>query len=313
LTFGDAELTLQNEVTDLASQQAQKFWNLFRGASVKQIDLPLAQRREAGEHAEDSTAEPFHTKFTAAPEVEGLWATPEHAEQDAAILYLFGGGYVLGSPASRRKTAGHLGEAAAARVLVPNYRLAPEHPFPAAIDDAVAAYQFLIDYGAEPKKTVIAGDSAGGGLAIATLLALRDRGLPRPAGGLALSPWADLTCSGETMVGKAKADLECTREGLLQMAGWYLAGADPKSPLASPVFADFTGLSPILCVVGGDEVLIDDSVRLIRAAGLANVDATLFIASGMQHVFPIWDGDFPEADAAIRMTGDWIKRRTAPA
>src|SRR5438270_2689823 len=184
-------------------------------------------------------------------------------------------------PTPRRKTSGHLALAAKARVLVPNYRLAPEHPFPAAIDDAVHAYQWLLDHGSEPSKTVLAGDSAGAGLAVSTAIALRDRHLPMCAGIVAVSPWADLTCSGESMTSRATIDIECTRAGLLEMAGWYMNGADPSQPLASPVFADLAGLPPLLCVVGGDEILLDDSVRLVRNAGTAGVDATLFIAAGI--------------------------------
>src|SRR5438477_5590268 len=207
-------------------------------------------------------------------------------------------------PTPRRKTSGHLALAAKARVHVSNYRLAPEHPFPAAIDDAVHAYQWLLDHGSEPSKTVLAGDSAGAGLAVSTAIALRDRRLPMCAGIVAVSPWADLTCSGESMTSRATVDIECTRAGLLEMAGWYMSGADPSQPLASPVFAD---LPPLLCVVGGDEILLDDSVRLVRNAGIAGIDATLFIAAGMQHIFPIWAGSFPEADVAIALVGDWVR------
>lgn len=291
----------------MTSKQAQDFWTLLK-TYPKQIDMPLAEAREADTHAEDFTTEPTGVTFSAAPDVDGLWAEVPGA--NSAILYFFGGGFVLGSPATRRKTAGHLAIAANARVLVPNYRLAPEHPFPAAIDDAVRAYEWLVDQGSEPSKIVIAGDSAGGGLAVSTAIALRDRSLPKCAGIVALSPWADLTCSGESMTSRSAADIECTRAGLLKIAGWYMNGADPAQPLTSPVFADLIGLPPLLCVAGGDEELLDDSVRLVRNAGIAGADATLFIAAGMQHVFPIWAGAFPEADAAISLAGDWVRRRT---
>ena len=213
-------------------------------------------------------------------------------------------------PATRRKTAGHLALAAGARVLVPNYRLAPEHPFPAAVEDAVRAYQWLLDHGGEPSKIFLTGDSAGGGLAVATAIAVRDRHLPMCGGIVAISPWADLTCSGESMTSRAEVDIEITRAGLLEMASTYLHGADPTQPLASPVLADLTGLPPLLCLVGGDEVLLDDSVRLVRNAGVAGIDATLSITAGMQHVFPIWAGSFPEADAAIGLIGNWVRTRT---
>jgi epsilon-lactone hydrolase len=289
------------------SKQAQEFWALLK-SYPKQIDMPLAQAREADTHAEDFTSEPAGVTFSPAAEVDGLWA--EVPDAGSVILYFFGGGYVLGTPATRRKTAGHLALAASARVLVPNYRLAPEHPFPAAVDDAVRAYQWLFDQGSEPSKTVLAGDSAGGGLAVATAIALRDRRLPMCCGIVALSPWADLTCSGESMTTRAAVDIECTRDRLVEMAGWYMNGADPAQPLASPVFADLAGLPPLLCLVGGDEELLDDSIRLVRNAGIAGIDATLSITAGMQHVFPIWAGSFPEADAAITLIGDWVQRPT---
>src|SRR6266513_724554 len=289
----------------MISKQAQEFWALLK-SYPKQIQMPLSQAREADTHAEDFTNEPAGVNFTPAPEVDGLWAEVPGA--DRTILYFFGGGFVLGSPDTRRKTAGHLALAAKARVLVPNYRLAPEYPFPAAIDDAVHAYQWLLEHGGEPSKTIVAGDSAGGGLTVSTAIALRDRHLAMCAGIVAISPWADLTCSGESMTSRAAADIECTRAGLLEMVGCYMNGADPSQPLASPVFADLAGLPPLLCVVGGDEILLDDSIRLVRNAGTAGIDATLFIAVGMQHVFPIWAGAFPEADRAIALMGNWVRR-----
>ena len=277
--------------------------------------MSLGERREAGEHAEDATAEPAGATSWPATELRGLWTGPAGSQSEAgagaAMLYLYGGGYMLGSPASRRKTAGHLAVAAGVRVLVPTYRLAPEHPFPAAVEDAVQAYRWLLEQGVAPSRLVVAGDSAGGGLALATLLAARDRGLPMPAGVVALSPWVDLTCGGDSMDDRPQADLECARAGLLEMAAWYLAGADPRDPLASPVFADLSRLPPILCLAGGDEVLLDDSIRLVRAAGIAGTDATLVIAAGMQHVYPIWAGAFPEADAAIALIGEWVRARMA--
>jgi epsilon-lactone hydrolase len=228
----------------------------------------------------------------------------------AAVLYLFGGGYVLGSPQSRRKTAGHIAAATGSRVLAPSYRLAPEHPFPAAVDDAVAAFRWLLTQGADPAASVVMGDSSGGGLALAVLLALRESGRPMAAGCLALSPWADLTCSGASMNSRSSTDIMVTREGLLEMAGWYLAGHDPGDPLASPVYGDFASLPPLLALAGGDEVLLNDAARLVTAAGSGGADASLFVGSGMQHVWPMWAGALPEADSAIAMIAAWIRART---
>jgi epsilon-lactone hydrolase len=294
----------------MASMEALAFWQTFRDAPVKQIDMPLAQRREAGEHAEDATAEPVGVDFEPADKVAGVWAVPATVRAGAAVLYLFGGGYVLGSPGSRRKTAGHLALATSARVLVPSYRLAPEHKFPAAVEDAVAAYRWLLAEGAVAARTVIAGDSSGGGLAVATAMALRDAGDVVPAGTVALSPWADLACTGSTMQTREATDVAATRAGLLEMAGWYLDGTDPRKPHASPVYGDFDGMPPALAVVGGEEILLDDAVRLAQAIGEAGADASLYIGGGMQHVFPIWKGVVPEADAAIAHIGAWITGHT---
>jgi acetyl esterase/lipase len=285
-------------------------WDAFR-SGPKQVDLLLADRRLAGEHAEDPTAEAQGVTYAEAPEVGGIWAVPDSPPHEVKVLYLFGGGYVLGSPGSRRKTAGHIAAAAGADVLVPTYRLAPEHPFPGAVDDAVAAYRWLLAQGTAPDKTVVMGDSAGGGLAVSTLLALRAGGTPLPAGCVVLSPWADLTCSGPSMDSRSGADAMVTRESLLEMAGWYLAGHDAHDPLASPVFGDLTGLPPLLALVGGDEALLDDATRLVQAVAVGGADATLFVGAGMQHVWPTWVGALPEADAALAMIGAWIRDATA--
>jgi acetyl esterase/lipase len=276
----------------------------------KQIEMPLDQRREAGETVEGMTAEPRGVAFAPAPEVGGLWAGPADAREGAAILYFHGGGYVLGSPGSRRKTVGHLAAAAKMLALAPSYRLAPENPFPAAVEDAVRAYEWLLAQGAEPSRTVIAGDSAGGGLALAAALAARNKKLPSCAGLALISPWTDLTCTSESYVARAATDVACTQAALAEMAGWYLGGADPATPLASPLFADLAGLPPLLCVTGADEILLDDTIHLVRKAGVAGVDASAVIVAGMQHVFPVWSGLFPEADEAIARIGEWVRERT---
>jgi monoterpene epsilon-lactone hydrolase len=281
------------------------------GRSILDVAQELSQARAADLLAETFTSEPIGVVFSPAPEVDGFWVEVPGEDSGRAILYLFGGGYIVGAPSTRRKTAGHLALAAGSRVLVPNYRLAPEHPFPAAVEDAVRAWQRLLDQGNEPARTFLAGDSAGGGLALATAIAVRDRRLPMCGGIITISPWADLTCSGESMTSRAAVDIICTRAGLLEMAGTYLHGADPAQPLASPLLADLTGLPPLLCLVGGNEVLLDDSIRLVRNAAVAGIDATLSITAGMQHIFPIWAGAFPDADAAIRLIGDWVRTRAA--
>jgi acetyl esterase/lipase len=293
------------------SAEAQRLWDTFRQAP-KQIDLDLPARRLAGEQAEAPTSEPVGVTLEREPAVDGFWITPISPSEGAGVLYLSGGGYVLGSPASRRKTTGHLANAAGVRVLVPNYRLAPEHPFPAAVDDAVAAYELLLARGVAPQRAIVVGDSAGGGLALALLLALRERGVPLPAGAVAMSPWADLACTGSTMTSRAADDIMCTRDGLTGMAAQYLAGHDPRDPLASPVYGDLGDLPPLFLLVGGCETLLDDSVRVSTEAGTHGTDAQLYIGAGMQHVWPTWVGAMPEADDAMRTIGDWVRARLEP-
>jgi monoterpene epsilon-lactone hydrolase len=240
-----------------------------------------------------------------------MWAATKNWDGQSAIMYLYGGGYVISSPHSRRKFAGHLANASRARALVPRYSLAPERHFPSAVEDAAADYRWLLKEGHRPERVFIAGDSSAGGLTVATLLKLRENGQPLPAGGVPISPWVDLACTGETLETRAAADLTVTKASLQRMAGQYLHGADPRTPLASPLYADLSGLPPLLIVVGGDEALLDDSVRLVRSAGIAGVDVTLYIGGSMQHVFPVYCGVMPEADAAVATIGGWIRSRTS--
>jgi epsilon-lactone hydrolase len=298
------------ELNRMVSREALKLNEILRNAP-KAVDMDLPHQREAGEHAEDMTSEPEGVRFEDAPAVGGLWATPQHWDGESAIMYLYGGGYVISSPHSRRKLAGHLANASGARALVPRYHLAPERPFPAAVEDAAADYRWLLDEGGRSERTVVAGDSSAGGLAVATMLKLRQDGEDLPAGGVLISPWVDLACTGETLEENAAADLTATKASLLRMAGQYLHGADARTPLASPLYADLSGLPPLLIVVGGDEALLDDSVRLARSAGMAGVDVTLYIGAGMQHIFPIYCGAIPEADAAVAMIGEWIRFRAS--
>ena len=241
------------------------------------------------------------------PEIGGEWLEPPAVREHAALLYLHGGGYVIGSPRSHRHLAASLGRAAGAATLVPDYRLAPEHPFPGAIEDAVAAYRWLLERGALPERTVIAGDSAGGGLTVATLLALRDRGLPRPAAGVCISPWVDLTCSAPSYVTKAASDPIVTGEGVALMARAYLGATDPRTSLASPLFADLAGLPPLLVQVGSEEVLLDDAVGLAERAKAAGVAATLEVWPDMIHVWHWFYPMLDEGQRAIDSAGAFMR------
>jgi acetyl esterase/lipase len=239
------------------------------------------------------------------------WAMAGSASAERAVLYLHGGGYVIGSPASHRVLVGDLSRASGARMLSLDYGLAPEAPFPAAVRDAVSGYRYLLGLGIAPSRIAIAGDSAGGGLTVAALLALRDAGDPLPAAGVCLSPWLDLTLSGESMTTKAGEDPLVTRDGLAQMAALYLGGADPRAPLASPLFADLDGLPPLLVQVGTAETLLDDSVRFAARARAAGVDVELEPWEEMIHVWHSFATMIPEGKRAIARIGEYLRAHLA--
>src|SRR5216683_1253042 len=241
--------------------------------------------------------------------VPAEWVVAPGAESQRVLLYLHGGGYVVGSINTHRDLAGRLSRAAAARVLLIDYRLAPEYPHPAAVEDATTAYRWLLHHGATPAHIVIAGDSAGGGLTIATLVALRDARVRLPAGGVCISPWVDLTFSGGSYQTKATADPIVRRPGIDEMARAYLGATDPRTPLASPVFADLRGLPPLLIHVGSDEVLLDDAVQLAERAKAAGVDATLEIYDRMIHVWHWFLPMLDEAQTAVEAIGRFVRSR----
>jgi len=235
-------------------------------------------------------------------------ATPT-AVKGRALLYMHGGAYVVGSAQGYRGLAAELGRATGATAYAIDYRLAPEHVFPAALDDAVLAYRGLIERGYDPRNIVIAGDSAGGGLALALLVALRDAGLGQAAAALLISPWVDLGCSGGTITSKAAEDPSLTGEGLRAMAGHYLGSARADDPRASPLFADLAGLAPILIQVGSSEILLDDSVRVAGAAGAAGTAVQLEIWPRMVHVWHAFAFMLGAGQRAIAAGGAFLRRR----
>jgi len=242
--------------------------------------------------------------------VKGLRATAPGARVDAALLYLHGGAYVMGSAQGYRGLAGELGRAAGMAAYTMDYRLAPEHPFPAAVEDGVAAYRALLERGFAPARIAIAGDSAGGGLTLATLVAARDAGLPMPGAGLLISPWADLACEGGSIVTKAAEDPSLTRAGLEIGAARYLAGQDPHAPLASPIHARLGRLPPLLIQVGSAEILLDDAVRVAGAAGAAGVAVRLEIWPEMIHVWHAFAFMLQAGREAIAVAGAFLRRHT---
>ncbi|MGH9847011.1 MAG: alpha/beta hydrolase [Blastocatellia bacterium] len=246
---------------------------------------------------------------TIAGGVPAQWFRAKNVHTDAAMLYLHGGGYMVGSSTSHRHLIAVLGEAASVAVLAPDYRLGPEHPFPAAVEDAVSAYRHLTQSGIAPDRILIAGDSAGGGLTVATMVALRDRQLPLPAAGVCLSPWADLTNTAESYTTRAAVDPILSRERLDEMAAAYLQGQDARLPLASPVFADLTGLPPLLIQVGTDEVLFDDATRLDARAKAAGIEVRLEAWEEMIHVWHYFYPLLAEGREAIARVGEFVRAR----
>ena len=238
--------------------------------------------------------------------VPGEWVRAPGVGADGAVLYLHGGGYAIGSINTHRELASRISAVTGLPVLVIDYRLAPEHPHPAAVEDAVAAYRWLLGQGLSADRVVVAGDSAGGGLTVATLLALRDAGDPLPACAVPISPWVDMEVSGDSCTSRADVDPMVTPESLKRMADWYMNGQDLRTPLASPIHADLSGLPPLLVQVGDAEVLRDDATRLVERARAAGVDATCEVADECIHVWHVFAG-VPESEAAVRRLGEFVK------
>ncbi|WP_420313246.1 alpha/beta hydrolase fold domain-containing protein [Streptomyces sp. YS-B37] len=234
------------------------------------------------------------------------------APTGVTVLYFHGGAYAIGSAAASVGLVSEIARRTAATALSVDYRLAPEHPFPAAVDDALTAYRALLDRGVRADSVAVTGESAGGGLALALLLAIRDAGLPQPSSATVLSPWADLTQSGATMASRAEADPALTPEALQIRAADYLAGADPRTALASPLFAELRGLPPLLIQAGGREILLDDALRLAARAARADVPVTLQTFPGAPHVFQGFAPLLDEAARALDHVAAFINSHAQP-
>jgi acetyl esterase/lipase len=235
---------------------------------------------------------------------------PSNAAADRTLFYLHGGGYCMGGCASHRTWVARMAVAAGATAFVIDYRLAPEHPFPAAHDDALSAWRAMLALGRDPARTIIAGDSAGGGLSVACAVAARDAGLPLPGGLHLISPWANLTNASPAYQAKAETDFIITQQGIDEFALNYMGAGDRRDPRASPLFADLTGLPPMLIQVGSEEVLMSDSVQLAERAGFALVDVTLRIWPDMVHIWPFF-AMLSASGKAIAESTAWLKARVA--
>lgn len=243
-------------------------------------------------------------------DIDGLhaeWIMPTTMEKNRAILYFHGGGYVIGSCKAHRAIVAKFVQGSDIPALVFDYRLAPEYPFPAAVDDSSAAYLWLLRQGFAPHNVVFAGDSAGGGLCLATLLALKDKRLPLPAAAVALSPWTDVKNTGDSWQRNARVDALIWKEAQTVFAKYYAGNRDPEHPWMSPLYGDLHGLPPLLISVGGDETMLDDSTRFARKARESGVDMRLHIGEKMFHCYPACSPFFPEARRAMAEICTFIK------
>jgi len=241
--------------------------------------------------------------------VPAVWISTPEVVEEYVVLYLHGGGYVQGSINTHKEFGSRISRVSNSRVLLLGYRLAPENPYPAALEDAVAAYKWLIDSeGINPKNVIIGGESAGGGLTIATLLKLRDTGITLPAAAIILSPWTDLLMTGDSIITKAKVDPLASASDLFFLASLYIGEDDPKNPFISPLYADLKGLPPMLIQVGSAEILLNDSTRIAEKAKSAGVDVILDIWEDMIHMFQMFASWAPEGQKATEKIGKFIQK-----
>ena len=291
----------------MASPQLQQAIDAMKTLSQARASTPQEMRALFEQMATPAEAD-IRCEPVKAGGVPAEWISAPGAARDRAVLYLHGGGYVVGSIKTHRDLMGRVSRAAKARVLGLDYRLAPEHPFPAAVDDALAAYKWMLQQDLQPSRIAVAGDSAGGGLVIATLVAIRDAKLAMPAAGVCLSPWVDLEGIGDSMKTREQADPVVRRDMLTQMATAYLGGKNVRTPLAAPLYADLKGLPPLLIQVGDAETLLDDSNRLAQRARAAGVEVKLEVWPEMIHVFQLFAGFLPERQQAVDGLGQFISK-----
>ncbi len=295
------------------SQQFRSFVAMARAKPLNS-DVSLEQHREGLELVVDLL--PLPPDVTIEPvDADGVpaeWINTPGMNANKVLLFLHGGGYSIGSLRTHRRLASDLARAGGLRGFSVSYRLAPEHVFPAAVEDAVTAYRWLIRSGTAPGNVVLGGDSAGGGLCLALMLRLRDEGDPLPAAAVCLSPWTDLAATGASVMTKAASDPILRPRDLHAFAQRYLGEADARTPLASPLYGDLSGLPPILIHVGTAEILLDDSTRLAARAKDAGVEVTLKIADDMIHVWHYFAPLIPEGEEAIAEAGEFVRAHVQP-
>ena len=305
-------------LTTVASEQATAIHQMLRdqrsrAAAGSSTPLSRTQQRALAERVVESTTEPAGVTFddVIAGRVPAQWARPDGGVTGNVLVYFHGGGYCYCSMRSHRRLVGHLAKAGGCSVLNVDYRLAPEHPHPAAVADGLAAYRWILEQAIEPGDIVVAGDSAGGGIALALLLKARDEGMPLPAAGVLLSPWVDLAMTAESLTTRADVDVRQDPAGTRWCAQQFLAGQDPRDPYASPLYGDLADLPPLYIQAGDWDVLVDDSHRLAENARRAGIDVRLDLFPEMLHAHQIWAGNMPEADVAVARIGEYLRQTFA--
>ena len=271
------------------------------------LEDPAVMRESQNGGLASKPPEQMLTAVVDAGGVNAEWVSWLGVAEDKVLLYLHGGGYVFGGPDSHRDLAWRLAKESGVRVLVVDYRLAPEHPFPAALDDATRSYRWLLEQGIAPENISVAGDSAGGGLAAALVLNLTNLGVKLPKAVVMISPWADLAMTGDSMKTNADKDAMLSPEAISRFANFYLGDSNPKAPLASPVFADLSGFPPALILVGSTEVLLSDAETIAQKINDSGGLATLEIWPKMPHVFPLFAGIIPEGKAAVSQISEFLR------
>jgi monoterpene epsilon-lactone hydrolase len=299
----------------MSSPEFEALKSRFATTAVRDsdVELSLAEQRAQSEHFSDLATEPDGVDYEHgdANGVRVLFIKPADADQRRVIQYLHGGGYQKCSIESHRKMVGHIAKAAGAVAVSVDYRLTPEHRHPAQVEDSLTAYRWLLDNGRSPDHVVIAGDSAGGGLALGTALALKDTAAPLPLALVAVSPWTDMSISGGSIVSRAMTDVTTQVDYLYLLRDSFVSPEQWRDPIASPLFGDLSGLPPIYLMAGDDEILRDDAVRFGINAVAAGVDVTFDIVPEMQHIFIKAVGSMPESDLGVARLGAYLRRAFA--
>ncbi|MEV4777507.1 alpha/beta hydrolase [Burkholderia sp. LMU1-1-1.1] len=306
---------MNDELTRAMSGWADSLVNLVPVLSGSDETASMAQVRASYTTFQAQQKPPQGVRFEEVNMggVPATLALPDEQNSDIVLVYIHGGAYIVGEPAGYRGIGGNYAKLLGARVYIPDYRLAPEHPFPAAIDDGLRAYEWLLEQGIPARKIAFAGESAGGAMVVSVMVAAKHKGLPLPAAGVAISPWANLEHTGASMTNREGLDPLNTKPLLDLLARTFLAGALPNHPLASPVFADVTGLPPILVQIGENELMLSDAIRLASHLAENRVRVNLEVWPQMPHAWHFFQSFLPEAEQALRESARFISETVGSA